>query len=201
MWFCVCFTDFAYICVRLFRTYTAFSYVCVRLLRILCGFCVRMWIILCASCANSAYIYGFLCTLSDFCLHIRIFVCIERLFNSLKFSMIQYWGFFDLLKVPKIQSWGFSYLLIVSANTHDNWTVWKIQSSGFGRDILPSICTRFSVPYYLIEFLFDNIIAIHRPILHLRFLVDIDGEYIYRGGVILLYTMLLCGSYNCRCKG
>ena len=37
-----------------------------------------------------------------------------------------------------------------------------------------AICTQFTVQSDLIEFLSDNLIAIHRPILPGRFLVDID---------------------------
>ena len=94
-----------------------------------------------------SYVYGFLCALSGFCVHIRIFVRYERLlrmdmafwflesfgdpisgiFDLLKVSMIRSWGFIDLLKVPMILSWGFFDLLKVCANACDDLTVWRIR--------------------------------------------------------------------------
>ena len=42
---------------------------------------------------------------------------------------------------------------------------------------------------------------IHHPILLQRFLVDLDRAIYFTGGLILMCTMLLCGSYKCRYEG
>ena len=52
----------------------------------MCFFCVRLRILrtfvygFCTSCVAFAYKYVFLCSLSGFCVHIRIFVGCERIF-------------------------------------------------------------------------------------------------------------------------
>ena len=157
--------------MRLLRTYTAFAYVCIRLFCTLCRFCVHIRLIVCASCAAFAYVYGFLCALSGFFVRIRIFLRVELIFDSLKVLMIWYLGFFDLLKVLMIWSWGFFNLLIVSMiqywglffrrSARYDWTICRIQSSGFRRVLYPEIFTRFIVRSYLIEFLSNNLLAIH----------------------------------------
>ena len=99
--------------------------------------------------------------------------------------MIQSWGLVDLFKVLMFQSWGFVDSLTVCTNACDDWTVWRIRSSvflvqrsvcydwtvwrilssGFSWVLYQIIFTQFTVQYYLIEFLSDNFLAIHRPIL------------------------------------
>ena len=196
-------TAFAHV-VRLFHTCTAY------LLRKFCGFCVR----------------------------IRLFVRVQRLFDafeSLYDTILRFFGFaivssndLELLKVSTVRSWGFFDLLLFvrtlvihwnyrSSDLEDSlirascslwldcmddpifrvplsyfsaravfydWTFWRIQYLGFRRVLYPTICSQFTVRFYLGGFL----------------LILIE-QYIYPSGVILLCTMLLYGSYKFRYKG
>ena len=78
----------------------------------MCVFCVRIRLVFSKSCPFIAYVYGVFTALSGFRVCILLFVRYERLcirirliccdfwcrpHDSLKFSMIRSWGFFDLL--------------------------------------------------------------------------------------------------------
>ena len=160
--------------MRLSCTYKDFAYVCVRLLRTLCGFllCIRLFV----------RVERLFPTYTDFYAH-------WAAFDSLKFSMIRYWGFFDLLKV--------------CANTRDDCTVWRIRSSGFRQVLYPKICTLWLYHVILSDWgSYPTIFSQFTVRSYLRgFLLILIEQYIYPGRVILLCTMLLCGSYNCRCEG
>ena len=210
---CGCFTDLEHVCVRLLSTHTAFAYVCVRILRTLCRFCVRIQLIFCASCAAFSYIYRFLCAFSGFpyvyglsfamlnadCLegsHLvgsLIFLSVQKLVIRCQYQGSDLEGSVELffrarcsllldriedpiLRVPP------SYFSAKSACYY--WTISRIRYWGFCRVICPTICLWFTVRSYFGCF----------------FLILIE-QYIYPGGVILLWTMLLCGSYKCRYEG
>ena len=152
----------------------------------------------------TAYILRKLC---GFCVHIRIFVRVERIlirwkywwydlegsliclkswWSNIEGSLICWnswlsnlWFAISVWKIMMIGPSGGSDIqgsvkFFIRQYTRYYWTIWRILSSGFCRVIYTTICTQFTVRSYLIKFLSENILAIHRTILPQRYLVDID---------------------------
>ena len=162
------FTAVAYVCVQILFTYTSFAYVCVRILCTLCGFCVSIRI---------------LCVLSRFCVRIRL---IFTMFNA------------DSIEVSDLEG---SLIYFVHANTRDSWTVLRDPISRVPLITLSTWSTHYywtvsRIRYWEFRWFIctRELLVIHYPILPWRFLVGLD-KAILTGGVILLCTMLLCGSY------
>ena len=140
-------------------------------------FFVRIRIFFVRLCTDFAHVVRLLCTYTDFFAHWASFAYIYGFLCALKVWIIQSWGFFGLLKVSMIWYWGFFDLLKVRANSCDDWTVWRIQSSGLCWVLYLTICTRldrledpiFRVP---LSYLSYDMHAIHRPILPDRVLIQ-----------------------------
>ena len=191
MWLCVGCTYFSYVCVWLLcirRLLRKFVYGFCKL----SDFCVRKWIFV--RIKRLFRTYTAFCTLwANFWVRIRIFGTFNVLviqswgfvdlfevpmirswqfIDSFDVPMIQSWGFVDSFKVLMIRSWMFVYSLKARANARDYWTAWSIRlEDPIFRVLFLKICTfwldhlenpLFRVPS---SYLYDVVIAIHRPIL------------------------------------
>ena len=162
--------------MRLLRTYTTFAYVCVRLLHMLCGFCVP--------------IRNFV-RVERLCIRIRLICCDFwcRPHDSLKFSMIRSWGFFDLL----LSMW--TLVICCKSGRSDLegpfiyfsaravcycWTISRIAFLGSVKFFFCASCSlwldRLKDPILRVpsSSFSENLLAIHRQLLPQRFRVDLD---------------------------
>ena len=185
---CVFFTAILYVYGFFVRLCTYFPYVyglsfaqVVRILRTYMAFCAR-W-------AAFTYVYGFLCTLGSvlilrkswlydlegslICSNSRwsdiegYFICWMSQWSDPEDSLIWWKSVLTLVMLgpsggSDIQG---SVKFFFQQYACYDWTIWRIRYSGFCWFLYPKICTRFTVRSYLIEFLFKDLLAIHRPIL------------------------------------
>ena len=154
------------------------------------GFCVRL-------CTDFLHVVWLLRTFTAFVRVERLSVRIRLIFCDVRWGQsreIQSCGFFNffcpcerslfldsledmILRVPPIS--------LSARASRFYWKVSSIQFWGFCK----SLCPR-------------KLLVIHPPILSRRFLVGLNREIYFPGGVIFMCTMLLCGSYvNVGTKG